>query len=481
MEVKEKIRLEDWATMAIPRKDGSDTKLFLTHAKYSNLKKEPKATVEEPKFFNNQVALRHFNWKDEFLMRFEHAPFTHSSIKEAEEIVALWPEVYEQFGKIVTAFNPMLIKGVEDTKDYGGSNSHQPDDTLGAVWATVHNPVLLAQALVHEMAHNKLFSLGQHFTSKAPLFENGEEELFDSPIRLDIPRPISAVFHGVYAFTHVLALDNILFEKGPEKYKRETLGLLKYNAIRVQRGLYLVKKCAKLTPQGKAFMQAFDVWATQEIEKALQTFTTEQPSTIKPIVLIGPNSQKKLQLANVLKEKNNQELLFSDQQYLDVLSQSSVLQKKKVEMYGSQEVANMFEKSGKFSNKELLYNWLKSGAFNLQELEFMKLQLANYLLKNHSNPIICFDEDDVLLTQPKFLERLRQLFQEHGAKIIYVRPVAAIEEAVTILDELNSEERKKIIHELLYTQAYRKLSDYTYDTTLKDKIIHEEFFKFLKV
>ena len=284
----------------------------------------------------------------------------------------------------------MLIKGIDDKKDYGGSNSHQPKNTVGAAWATVHNPILLAQAFVHEMAHNKLFYLGQHFESQAPLFRNKTEELFDSPIRLDIPRPISAVFHGIYAFTHVLALDRILFEKAENYNRTEFLGLLRLNALRVKQGTTIIKKCAQLTPEGEAFVSGFLEWSEDEIAQALTIYQTHIKTEEKPVVIIGPNSPEKLNLANQLQEKTHRTLINADQLCWDIWTQSSVFKDKKLVVFGSRELVDVFEKSGKFSDKELLCNWIKSGVFEPLELEFMKLQLCNYLLKNFPNSVIYF-------------------------------------------------------------------------------------------
>ena len=72
--------------------------------------------------------------------------------------------------------------------------------------------------------------------------------------------------------------------------------------------------------------------------------------------------------------------------------------------------------------------------------------------------------DLYLLEQPKFLDRLNQLFVEYDAKVIYARPVLNLENSIVVLDKYNSEERKNKLYKLLYAEAYRKLSDFTFDT-----------------
>lgn len=464
MEVKEQVNLADWKVMAVPQIDGSDNKLFVKYVRNSTLQLEPEAKEDEPKLFNNRVALRHFALDDDFLQKYEHASFSHSSIQEAEHLIALWPEIYEQCGVILNAFNPLLLKGIEDQKNHGGSNSYQPKNTLGAVCATVHNPILLAQALVHGLAHNKLFSLGQHFESQAPLFKNEKDELFDSPVRLDILRPISAVFHGIYAFAHVLVLDRILFEKSNSYDKTQFLGLLKLNALRVKKGAALIEKCAKLTSKGEAFVGSFLKWAKDEVAQALKIYQTNTPTKKTPIVIIGPNSQEKFNIGKRLQEEANRNFINAEQVCWNIWAQSSVVKQKQMEVFGSTELINLFGKSNKFSNKEFLQNWIRAGVFNQQELEFMKLQLCNYLLKNFPNSVIYFGEDHVLLEHPDFLKRLNQLFNEYNTKVVYARPVLSIESAVKALDVFDSEERKKKLWKILNLPAYRTISNHTFDT-----------------
>ena len=131
----------DWATMAAPRSDGLDTELILRYAQHTNLQVTEGPQAGEATLFGGQVALRHFDWPEHFMREFAHAPFDHPNLAAAEEILQCWPEIFAQCGAILKAITPMLIRGVENEVDHPGSNSHQPPDTLGAVWATVNNPL----------------------------------------------------------------------------------------------------------------------------------------------------------------------------------------------------------------------------------------------------------------------------------------------------------------------------------------------------
>ncbi len=450
------LKQDEWALAAVPQKNGSDTAIFQKAARHTELKIAPPKSPEEPGYLNHKVALRHRDWDSDFLQSFEHAPFDHPMLKEAEELLRCWPEMYAQCGEILKEFNPVFIKGIEDRKDHTGSNSHQPKGTLGSMWATVHNPVLLAQAIVHETAHNKLFSLGQHFETPGPLFNNRPDELYDSPVRLDIPRPMPAVFHGVYAFTHVLALDRKMFQKAKAEYRGFILGLLHHNALRIKKGLQWVESCAQLTTAGRAFMRSFLPWAHGEVEKALQESRVASRNYQEgPIALIGLTPESRKRTIDRLVQETGRAVVQLDNIKWEVWAQSSVVQKKQLDQYGSPELMKAFTESGKFHPQQYLSNWLARGVFNLLEYEFLKLQLASYAIQKYPNAILDFGHDNALLEQDEFLARLQQLFRETNTRVIYTRPLASVEDSIERLKEnsVSAEHLRKALE----LPAYRTL------------------------
>ncbi|HBF19054.1 MAG TPA: hypothetical protein DDW81_03090 [Cryomorphaceae bacterium] len=450
------LTLKDWSHVAKPMEDGSDTALLLKAARHTRLKVAPHKQADEPGYLNDKVALRHRDWDDDFLSSFEHAPFDHPMLKEAERLLQSWPEMYAQCGVIVHEFNPVFIKGIEGRRDHPGSNSHQPADTLGSMWATVHNPVLLAQAIVHETAHNKLFSLGQHFETPGPLFTNQPDQLYDSPVRLDIPRPMPAVFHGVYAFTHVLALDRRMLSQVKMEYRDFVHGLLYQNAMRIKKGLQWVERCAKLTPEGQAFMSTFLPWAHEEVKQGLAEWkATGSQQKEGPIALIGLTPESRKKVINQLIKETRRKVVRLDEIKWQVWAQSAVVQQKQLAKYGSVELVKAFNDSGKFHPEQYLRNWLKEGVFNLAEYEFLKLQLANYAVKQYPKAILDFGHDNALLEQPEFLARLQQLFRETNARVIYARPLASVEETLHTLKDHSTDVQH--IRKALEAPAYRTL------------------------
>ena len=63
-----------------------------------------------------------------------------------------------------------------------------------------------AQALAHESGHNLLFG----YCANGPLIENPDDELFESPLRLD-PRPMDGIVHATYVIARMhQTLDRLL-------------------------------------------------------------------------------------------------------------------------------------------------------------------------------------------------------------------------------------------------------------------------------
>lgn len=110
----------------------------------------------------------------------------------------------------------------------------------------------MTQMLAHESAHNLLFG----FSADEALVENGPEELFPSPLRLD-PRPMDGIYHATFVTARMYRVVRQLLESGilnpAEKEKAEKD--LAENARLFKKGMGTVEKHAKLTPIGESVMR----------------------------------------------------------------------------------------------------------------------------------------------------------------------------------------------------------------------------------
>ena len=320
--------------IAIPQKDGGDTRFFVSSMHRQPLPIKSGPTNSEPAVFGGKVAVRHDYVPTAGVQK---APANHENIDRAVRLLEAWPEIHRQFSEIVREFQPMYLPGTTSS-GYVGSMSHQPPATIGSMWATVNDPICLAQAFVHELAHNKLFALGQQFEGSGPLFTNERGELYDSPIRLDVPRPISAVFHGVYAFLHVLSLDLRILGKEmlDQETRRYLLVLLRKNVDRVRIGLQIVAKCAKPSVFGKGFVADTFAWAADELAQAERYLP---PANSKQTFLvIGPAGSGKTAFSQRLASALDKTSVSLDLFSWDYWYQTPLLQQILLKAFGKSKV-----------------------------------------------------------------------------------------------------------------------------------------------
>jgi HEXXH motif-containing protein len=198
--------------------------------------------------------------------RFVDAPRDHHSIQTAENYVRCWPECFRQFQQIMHTFHPWL--DTQMAPRALGSASHSLEQYLGSLYATVNDPHGLAQAFVHEMAHNKLRAIGIQVEAAERFILNPPEELFDSPIRKDQMRPMTAVFHAQYSFMHVTMLDILNIETAQDESEtRLWVRLLRDNLPRMLEGDLEIRSHVRLDEEGGQLMLGFFDWSDRVLEK----------------------------------------------------------------------------------------------------------------------------------------------------------------------------------------------------------------------
>ena len=83
-------------------------------------------------------------------------------------------------------------------------------EAIGTAYLSLHpSPLTMAEAIVHEVSHNKLNAL----LEIDPIILNGRDERYVSPVRPD-PRPIHGVLLAVHAFLPVARLYERMLEEG---------------------------------------------------------------------------------------------------------------------------------------------------------------------------------------------------------------------------------------------------------------------------
>jgi len=264
----------DWARLARPQKDGYDTRVIAYEAQRrgSLLRADPwlrRPTQGAPTvLFGGMVAVR--NRKEGGLPypRYVPAAPQHPNLNSAEDILHCWPEASEQFPLLVDTIEVWTDSHVEDDViEYTGFSSHSNEGEFGIIMLTVGHPLVIAEGMVHEMAHHKLRVLGISFLNASKMIVNDPSELYVSPIITSTKRPMTAVFHAQYSFIHVTSLNLSVYARSPadSELRRQALRRLARYVPRMETGHVEIARHLQTDELGKIFCGAFMDWSAEVI------------------------------------------------------------------------------------------------------------------------------------------------------------------------------------------------------------------------
>jgi HEXXH motif-containing protein len=267
-EFDEILQSVDWRRMAAPRSDGYDTDMTLRLAENGGSSLRPLPYRRRPvdgaaTFCGGAVAVRPAPERGMLTDRIVPAKTDHPNLAAGAAFLARWPEAYAQFVRLVDTVYPYTDPAQARMGESAlGSSSHSYEEDFGSIHATVDNALGFAQAMIHEMSHQKLRALGVSIETAERLIANDPSERFESPIRKDQPRPMSAVFHAQYSFIHVTALDLHMLASAEGPRERECiLMLLARNVPRMQAGYEEVARHIRTDAAGRLFVDAFMDWS----------------------------------------------------------------------------------------------------------------------------------------------------------------------------------------------------------------------------
>lgn len=139
-----------------------------------------------------------------------------NAIDLGEQPVARWRAALEQALGIVDrhlpAFRAEIEAVLQQVVPVGWHEerhlSASVQEAIGTVYLSLHpNPMTMAEAVIHEVSHNKLAALFE----LDPVLVNDRAEAHASPVRPD-PRPLHGVLLAVHAFLPVAALYAAMIE-----------------------------------------------------------------------------------------------------------------------------------------------------------------------------------------------------------------------------------------------------------------------------
>jgi HEXXH motif-containing protein len=164
-----------------------------------------------------------------------HQPGTLAQMEEVVRVVALKPR---------------------SLGDY--TNVSQSDLPGAFVCSAVRDPYVLADSMIHEMHHNRLFYLQE----ETPLFAEGGDGVADagtlySPWR-DDPRPAQGILHGLYVYLPVFWFwrDVLRAAEGPRAPRGYALDQVARIPLQSQCALEQLRRHARFTAEGEAMLAA---------------------------------------------------------------------------------------------------------------------------------------------------------------------------------------------------------------------------------
>ena len=263
----------DWSRLAEPQVDEYDTNVVLRYAASAGQVRPE--DDDSPTVFSGNVAVRSAKDCYKTDSDWKLALLDDPNLGYAVDMVECWSEVYRQFSRVVHTIHPFS----EPNLGGGSCSSHVEDHSgriiLGAINVTVFDPIGTSEALVHELAHQKLFALGVEFESSKRLVLNLPTELYPSPVR-EAKRPMTAVVHATYAWYYIVNLQLKMiaaeYEKGidPQVLHVFVHRYFIRNVVSLKKGFDVVQRSVKCDEVGRDFFGGFFDWGSRLIRESYE-------------------------------------------------------------------------------------------------------------------------------------------------------------------------------------------------------------------
>lgn len=204
----------DWGRVAQPQADGYDTEVAkrLGKERYGWIKRWPAAGVRT--WLHGGVELMVPPWDKEVLIG--NPVVEHPNLEVAERILReAWPTLWSQCRELIQVLHLTLADDMGTSELGTGCKCGPMGDRVSFEFqVTVNFGVGLLEAVVHELAHNKMKTHGislyhweRLLTNPIPTdeaIESGEGKyLYVSCIRKDKLRPLGACVSAYYSYLHV--------------------------------------------------------------------------------------------------------------------------------------------------------------------------------------------------------------------------------------------------------------------------------------
>lgn len=287
----------DWSRVAEPQEDNYDVDSFNKVAGLLFDYKKPVWDESKPRLFGDSVAIHHGS---------NHYGGSVQVVEEGSELLerlgeldnffkTVSPKYYRSIVASLDLFVPMYDSEMGEQAGLGctcgpvtKAYEHGPGIEFPCigVTSTINNFMSTTDGIIHETFHQRLYQLGVEMEdSNMQLITNDPDARYNSPIRFDITRPMTACVQAIYSYVCVSEFyaDVIRYGMGTENDPYSLIdnyGLgnfmstCAYNIHRISNGRILMEKHLETdTPAGKAFFGAFHKFMDRVIDSSTELMT----------------------------------------------------------------------------------------------------------------------------------------------------------------------------------------------------------------
>lgn len=283
----------DWSRMLEPQDDMYDVENITLIANKMFGYEKPKMS-NDIDFFGGEILL--FNKKEhgDFLSSDLESDETKEILKEVDFLIkTLTPKYYSSIKKFLDGYAPFGEKGIETSKTFIGcicgpatktyDTSHLLGSPAVSVTSCLSSVIGAADGIIHESWHQRLYQMGIEMEEhNQQLIGNLPDDLYNSPIRFDKLRPMSACVQAIYSYIavsefHLQLLKYVIEHKETPIGAADLGNVLRinaYNLHRINNGYNLLsKELIGITESGKSFRENFLDYNKRVIDELIEILT----------------------------------------------------------------------------------------------------------------------------------------------------------------------------------------------------------------
>jgi hypothetical protein len=257
----------DWRRIAEPQVDGYDIQVTLDALKTGRYAEKEPRPVPDTALVWPEGRARFVRLSDNVCPspELQDLSLDHPGVINGLAQLDKWPVVRPLCAQLLLGVSPLTF-GLHGG-GHGCTCGNFGDD-WGWIYVTADSTWGFAEGIVHEMAHWKLRAFGVWFEDWTDLLLlNSPQQLYTSPVRKDMARPMGAVLHAQYSYIHVAAMCTAMFKatEHPTPADREWTALQLH---RITEGQDTLRKHALGTKDaGELFLEGLDAWTTRVLEE----------------------------------------------------------------------------------------------------------------------------------------------------------------------------------------------------------------------